>query len=68
MLLRLAPSLLAAFLQETISEKDLDQDSIHLFEMVVNGVRSPGAEAEGRGCWAPGAEQMVTVSPPRTRK
>lgn len=68
MLLRLAPALLAAFPQETVSEKDLDQDSIHLFEMVANGVRSPGAEAEGRGRWATGAEQMVTVSPPRTRK
>lgn len=43
MLLRLAPSLPAAFPQETITEKDLDQDSIQLFEIVANGVRRPGA-------------------------
>ncbi|CAO2607544.1 Capn11 [Lemmus lemmus] len=30
------------FQEETISEKDLNQDSIQLFEIVANGVRSPG--------------------------
>lgn len=48
MFLRLAPSLLASFLQETISEKELDQNSIHLFEMVADEVRRPGAGTEGR--------------------
>lgn len=58
----------ASLPQETISEKDLDQDSIHLFEMVADKVRRPGAEAEGRGLLGQRAEEVIAVSPPRTRK
>lgn len=71
---RLAPSL-TPFPQETISEKDVNKDSVKLFEIVANRVRGPGAEAEGRWPRGRGAEglkgeaqQVITVASPRTRK
>lgn len=43
--------------QETITDADLDQNSVELFETLANRVRGPGAEAKG----PPGAraEQVI---------